>query len=73
MCYIWHLHSSTINNMVKYDVLIEGLKFVISLKVHQLLVKEDSHLVINQVHRILAYNNASKGIYRQNQVVRAPI
>lgn len=37
--------------MAEYEVLIIGLKTIISLGVHQLLVKGDFHLVINQIHR----------------------
>jgi ribonuclease HI len=37
------------NNMVEYEALIFGLTVVLSLGVRELLVKEDSQLVIRQV------------------------
>jgi ribonuclease HI len=38
------------NNMAEYEALIFGLSVALSLRVHQLLVKGDSQLIIKQVH-----------------------
>jgi hypothetical protein len=44
--------------MAKYEVLIVGPQDSIMIRVSQLLVKCDSHLMINQVSRVYAHNNA---------------
>jgi ribonuclease HI len=44
-----HLDFKATNNMAEYEALIFGLSIELSLRVQQLLVKSDSHLIIKQV------------------------
>jgi ribonuclease HI len=47
--YMVHLEFEATNNMAEYEALIFGLSAALSLGIHQLLVKGDSQLIINQV------------------------
>jgi ribonuclease HI len=47
--YMVHLEFKATNNMAEYEALIFSLSAVLSLGIHQLLVKGDSQLIIKQV------------------------
>jgi ribonuclease HI len=47
--YMVHLEFKATNNMAEYEALIFGLTAALSLGIRQLLVKEDSQLIIKQV------------------------
>jgi hypothetical protein len=47
--YMVHLDFNVINNMAEYEALLFRLSTALSLGVRQLLVKEDSQLIIKQV------------------------
>jgi ribonuclease HI len=47
--YMVHLEFKATNNMAEYEALIFGLSAALSLGIHHLLVKGDSHLIIKQV------------------------
>jgi ribonuclease HI len=61
-----HLDFKSINNMVEYEALIFGLSTVLSLRVRQLLVKGDSHLIIKQFNDECSCNNPQLAAYMLN-------
>jgi ribonuclease HI len=58
-----HLEFKATNNMAKYEALIFGLSVVLSLGIHQLLVKGDPQLIIKQVHRKCSCNEPRLAAY----------
>jgi ribonuclease HI len=61
--YMVHLDFKTTNNMVEYEVLLSGLSTTLSLGVRQLLVKEDSQLIIEQVKGDCSCNDLQLAAY----------
>ena len=49
--YVVQLQFRASNNMAEYEDLIAGLRAVVGLGIHRLLVKGDSQLVVNQVSK----------------------
>jgi hypothetical protein len=56
--YLVHLDFKATNNMTEYDDLIFGQSIALSLGVQQLLVKDDSKLVIMEVKEECSYHDA---------------
>jgi ribonuclease HI len=55
--YMVYLDFKATNNMAEYETLMFGLSTVLSLGVQQLLVKDDSQLIIQQVKGECSYND----------------
>jgi ribonuclease HI len=55
--YMVQLDFKATNNMAEYKALIFGLSTALSLGVRQLLMKGDSHLIMEQVKGECCYND----------------
>jgi ribonuclease HI len=58
-----HLNFKATNNMAEYEALIFGLSTALSLRVQQLLVKDDSQLIIKQVKSECSCNDPQLAVY----------
>jgi ribonuclease HI len=61
--YMVHLEFKATNNMAEYEALIFGLSVALSLGIHHLLVKGDSHLIIKQVRGECSCNEPRLAAY----------
>jgi ribonuclease HI len=61
--YMVHLDFKATNNMAEYEALLFGLSTALSLGVRQLLVKEDSQLIIKQVRGECCCNGPQLATY----------
>lgn len=65
MRYMVHIHFPSSNNVVEYEVLVNGLRIAIELGIRRLDVRGDSQLVIDQVMKKSSCHNAKMVAYCQ--------
>ena len=63
MRYAIRVHFVVLNNVAKYEALINGLRIAIELGIRWLDVRGDSQLVIDQVMKESSCHNAKMAVY----------
>ena len=65
LCYVIYLHFLAIDNVAKYEALINGLRIAIELDATRLHVHGDSELVVNQLMKESSYKSPLMAAYCQ--------
>ena len=65
MRYMVWLHFPSLNNVAKYEALINGLRITIELGIRRLDIRGDSQLIVNQVMKESSCHNAKMATYCQ--------